>query len=283
VGDLKVVASAELGGLGTKNGPPAHFTWTWPSFVPSLLPWLAMLGLLALPSNRNGRAWWILLPLASWAALNAGLEASFGGLREEGASVLRHGACAASFGLAAVWLLGAGLGRRSRLGALALMVPVMAAFTCLAFSVTPAWEELWDSSSWDPLIPFYTVLYWVACGVLAAGALSLTGRMCRRRFGPGRVAVWLLFWLLVLCLALVTIVCAAMAVVSSSDPEWTGPIGAGGLTALVGFAVCLPFLILSFASSFWRERLASLLHVPSPVASVPAAIVADETTEPARP
>ena len=55
-GDLTVVASADLGGLGVKQGPPAFYSWTMPSLMPLALPWLALLALLMLPPNRTGQA-----------------------------------------------------------------------------------------------------------------------------------------------------------------------------------------------------------------------------------
>jgi hypothetical protein len=265
-----VVASADLAGLGTKEGPPVHFHWTLPSLMPSLLPWLAMLGLLVLPSNRNPRAWWILAPLAVLAAVNASLEVFLEGARNEGVAFAGQAACAASFGLAAVWLLGAGLGRRSRPAAFGLMVPVVVAFGFLAFVTTAAWEEIWDLRSWVSFVLLYALLYWTACGLLFAAALSLTGRICRERFGPGRVCLWLYFWLLALCLAVVTIVCSLITLVSPSDAEWAAPLAACGIVSLVSFAVFVPFLVLSFTDSFWRERLGSLLHVAKPLGAPPA-------------
>jgi len=40
--------------------------------------------------------------------------------------------------------------------------------------------------------------------------------------------------------------------------------------ALVSFGIILPYLILSFASSFYRNRLKDLLRLPTTDASTPA-------------
>jgi hypothetical protein len=60
---LKVVASADVGEMGTKQGPPVFCEWAAPSAIPQLLPWLAILALLMLKPNRRASAWWIWAPL----------------------------------------------------------------------------------------------------------------------------------------------------------------------------------------------------------------------------
>ena len=35
---MKVASYSDLGGLGTKQGPPVGFVWTLPNFLPLLLP-----------------------------------------------------------------------------------------------------------------------------------------------------------------------------------------------------------------------------------------------------
>ena len=58
MGDLTVVPVADLGGLGAREGLPAHYDWAAPNPIVPLLPWLLVLGLLLLPPNRCGQAWW---------------------------------------------------------------------------------------------------------------------------------------------------------------------------------------------------------------------------------
>jgi hypothetical protein len=109
-GELTAVASADLGGLGPTQGLPARQNWAWPSILPLLLPWLAVLGLLGLPSNRDLRAWIIWLPAAGLAAIGGGLTALIG----EGGqtSSLIQLAYPVPFGLATVWLLAGALAKR---------------------------------------------------------------------------------------------------------------------------------------------------------------------------
>ncbi len=68
-GKLTIVASADLGGLGARDGAPVEYNWVLPGIAPLLLPWLVILGLLALKPNRRAAAWLIWLPLGCVVAL----------------------------------------------------------------------------------------------------------------------------------------------------------------------------------------------------------------------
>ena len=170
-----MAAYADLGGLGTKQGPSVSFAWTMPNLLPLLLPWLVVLGLLALPSNRTARAWWIWAPLVALALLGTGLGVAADAANNEGLSYMVQTACAAAFGLAAVWLLGAGLARRGRALSIVLMALAFAAVSLLAFMVSPMWEQLWDLRQYEPAILLYLMLFWIAGGLVYAGGLNLTG------------------------------------------------------------------------------------------------------------
>jgi hypothetical protein len=52
--------------------------------------------------------------------------------------------------------------------------------------------------------------------------------------------------------------------------EWIGLLVGPVMLSLVSFALLLPFLALSFTSSFHRERLKSLLRLPATASSPPA-------------
>jgi hypothetical protein len=235
-----------------------------------LLPWLAVLGLLALPSNRTARAWWIWVPLIVLALLASGLAAATDAADNEGLSFSVQATGAAAFGLAAIWLLGAGLARRCRAVSIVLMALAFAAGSVLAFVVSPVWEQLSELRRYAPAILLYVLLFWVASGVVFAGALNLTGRMCRKRFGRLRVALWLPLWIWVMWIVVGGLIGGVETFVAGGSFEWgemlVGPI----VLSLVCYAVILPFLILSFTSSFYRERLQGLLRLPTTEASPPA-------------
>jgi len=239
-----------------------------------LLPWLVVLGLLALPSNRTARAWWIWAPLAALALLVAGLGVAANAANNGGLNFSAQAACAASFGLAAVWLLGAGLARRGRALSLVLMALAFAAVSLLAFLVSPVWEQLYDLRRWEPAILLYVLLFWTAGGLVFAGALNLTGRMYRKRFSRLRVSLLLPLWLWVMWLVVGCLLSCVVMIASGGSFDWTGLLVGPIVLSLVSFAVILPFLILSFVCSFYHERIKNLLRLPiadsSPAAPTPA-------------
>jgi hypothetical protein len=265
-----VSAYADLGGLGTKQGPPVAFVWRMPNLLPLLLPWLAVLALLALPSNRNARAWWIWAPLAVLALLGTGLGVAADAADNEGLSYMVQTASAAAFGLAAVWLLGAGLARRGRALSIVLMALAFAAVSLLAFVVSPMFEQLWDLRQYEPTILLYLLLFWIVGGLVYAGGLNLTGWVCRKLFSCFRVLLRLPFWLWVMWVVTGSLLGCVMTLVLNDNFEWMGLLVVPIVLALVSFGMTLPYLLLSFACSFYRERLKDLLRLPVAVSS-PAA------------
>jgi hypothetical protein len=272
-----VAAYADLGGLGTKQGPPVRFDWNMPNLAPLLLPWLAVLVLLALPSNRTGRAWWIWAPLVGLALLGAGLNAAGEALDQEVLSFSVQAASAAGFGLAVLWLLGSALARRCRALSIVLTALAFAAVSMLAFVVSPVSELLADASRWEPLVFRYLALFWLTGGVIFTGALNLTGRLCRSRPGRVRISLWLPLWLWVMWIAAGGLVNCVTRLISSDRFDWSALLVAPIILALVSFVTLLPFLILSFTSTFYRERLKHLLRLPPAGPAQPTPIPAPTT------
>jgi hypothetical protein len=273
-----VAPYADLGGLGTKQGPPVTFAWTMPNILPLLVPWLVMLVLLALPSNRNPRAWWIWAPLIGLALLAAGLEAAFNANGNEDLGYTVQTVVTASFGLAAIWLLGSALARRGRVVAIALLSLAFALVSFLALVTSPVEEELRDLSRWEPALFAYVLLFWWLSGLVFTGALNLTGWMSRRRFGGVRVSLRLLFWLWALWIPATAVLGLVVMLASGGRFEWLYLLLAASVLFLVSFALLLPFLILSFTNAFYRDRLKALLRLPAesvpslPPAAAPVAV-----------
>jgi hypothetical protein len=272
-GELKVAAYADLGGLGSRQGPQVPFSWRLPNLLPVLLPWLAVLALLALPSNRSLRAWWIWAPLGVVALIGAALQLPITTIDDEGFNYAVQAACSAAFGLAVAWLLGGMLASRGRFLAIALVTLAFAATSLLAFVLGPAGEQLSDISRWEPAVLLYLVLFWVVSGIVYTGALHLTGWWCRRRFNLVRVALWLPAWLWAMWLLAACVLGLVVTLTSGGGFEWLGFVVASFILALVSFAVVAPYLILSFTNSLYRERSRHLLRLPAeaPVTPVPEA------------
>ena len=279
-----MAAYADLGGLGTKQGPPVAFVWRMPNLLPLLLPWLAVLALLALPSNRYARAWWIWAPLVALALLGTGLGVAADAANNEGFSYMVQTACAAAFGLAAVWLLGAGLARRGRAISIVLMALAFAAVSLLAFVVSPMFEQLWDLRQYEPTILLYLLLFWIAGGLVYAGGLNLTGWVCRKQFSCLRVLLRLPFWLWVMWVVAGGLLGCVMTFGFKDNFEWMGILVVPIVLALVSFGMILPYLILSFTSPFYRERFKCLLRLPtvecSPAAPIPSPVAESASRKP---
>ena len=249
-----------------------------PNLAPLLLPWLVVLVLLALPSNRDPRAWWIWAPLIGLVLLGAGLDAAFTALDYEDLGGFIQAALAVSFGLAAVWLLAGTWARRGQVVGIVASALACAGIGLLAFVVAPIWEEVWGLRQWVPLILLWLALFATVIGLVYANALRLTGWSCRRRSGGVRVSLWLLLWLWMVWTVVAALFVGVLAIFFHNGFEWMGLLVGAIMLSLLSFAVILPFLILSFTSSFYRERLKNLLRLPA-VVSAPAAPAPTPTAE----
>jgi hypothetical protein len=254
-GKLKIVASADLGGLGAKDGAPVEYNWMLPGFAPLLLPWLMILGLLALKPNRRAAAWLIWLPLGCVSVLTV-LPPEMPG----GAHFFLDAIAALSFGVAAVWLLPTYLRQSHRIVTFFCVLIALAFFSGLAFVFRQGWGLLGPNTLESAVV--------LGVGIFASAvALSLGGWICRARFRPAGLYV-----LLLVSLAAIWLMLAApffvIAEISSGGRipfEFFVPVLA---VAAGNFVLLLPFLILSSGSAFYRERLKMLLNV-KPVAPPP--------------
>ena len=109
-------------------------------------------------------------------------------------------------------------------------------------------------------------------------ALSVAGWACRKRGGLLGFTIWLLPVLVVTWL-LVFGPFAAFALISSGGRiPWLQLMAVVPGAVAITLGVLLPFLVLSFANRFYRERLKALLHlggaVVPPVVKFPTPSVA---------
>jgi hypothetical protein len=277
-----------LDALGATDGPPVTCNWTTAGLVPQLLPWLAILSLLALKPNRGWSTWWIWLPLACLAAgyycLKLPLQGSSNALAREALGMLLELPMAMAFGLAALWLLVPCLGSGHRFRTFLSILAVLAAFIVFSFAASVGWGLGMEpiASILDPrhcagtahagvtALPFIVPLVLPAPGL--AAAMVLCGLACRRHHRPFRLCVWLFMSLLAVWVAVSGLVYGIWRIASPGSVEYAPFLAIGLLLVAVTFAVLLPFLILSAASPFFRERLKGLLQVqPEAPAAIGAA------------
>ena len=245
-----VAAAPTVSGFRSEadDGSAAENDW-FPSGVLPWVPWLVIFGLLALKQNRRPAAWLIWLPLGCVMALTL-LPPMMSGEDHFFLDVI----AALAFGLAAVWLLSNYLRRPHRWLTFLFVLITLAGFSALTVVSRQGWDLLEAGTQPTGIV--------LGVGVLASAiSLSFGGLTCRKCFRPAGLYLWLL-----LSLAFIWLMIAApffiIAEISNGDriplSEFFTPVLA---VAAGNFALLLPFLILSSANSFYRERLKALLPV----------------------
>ena len=246
---------ADLGGLGAKEGAPVSYHWTVPSIIPSLLPWLAVLLLLLVKSNRCGQAWWIWVPLGCVTAVGQLLQPAFGFIPSETAAMFLDLVSSLAIGVAAVWLLAPQLARSHRLLTFLCLAPTLGIFSLFSFLVRQDWTVDGASLVLVMLIP-------LAISVLVVAlAIFLAGLACRGRYRPLGLYLWIFLSLLALWLVILTPFFAFAMIVSGGQLPWQEFFVVVLVLTAAGFGMLLPFLVLSSANSLFRERLKLLLHL----------------------
>ena len=263
-----MVASADLGGLGAKEGVPVTYNWTRASLLPAALPWLAILVLLVFKPNRCPRAWWILAPVAFLSCGIGFLPELWPSMPSQIGEILPDLVSALAFGVAAVWLLSPYLKSRFRILNVLGFLLVLEGFGLVIYVFTQDWNEGVEAAGVGVGLAL--------CAAIIPMAAGLAGLLCRRRYRPlvlcaGVLAMLLGLWGLVM----LPIVLIQTAVAGQRVPvgELVAPVLA--MTALC-FGVLLPFLLLSFSNSLFRQRLIQVLglapELPPVIAPGPAAV-----------
>ena len=248
-GHLAIIASCDLGGLGSKEGPAVDYYWVLPNIAPMLLPWLAILGLLAAKPNRCAAAWLIWLPFGCVMVLTQ--AATF--YMPPGSNFLLDVISALAAGLAALWLLSKYLRRQHRFVTFLRLLPALAGFSLFALVARQGLEFTLET-------PQACIVLAVAAFVTAL-AISFGGLICQRRCRPIRLYAWLLLLLVAAWLVIVTPFLVFEVMNTWGSTPWSEFFLPVALVAAINFATLLPFLILSSASPFFRERLHALLNI----------------------
>jgi hypothetical protein len=253
VGKLRIVASADLGPLGARDGAPVEYNWVLPSATPQLLPWLAILALLMLKPNRRAAAWLIWLPLG--CAVFFTLEQPV--VLPAGLNPFWDAITALAFGLAAVWLVANYLRQSHRILTFLSVLLALAAFSALALVASQNVRSLNQ-------IALATGIMLAVAALTTSVALSLHGLICHGRYHPLGHYLWPFLLLAGVWLAITGPFFLFVVIASGGNVPWNSwrgffaPVFA---MALATFATLLPFLILSSASPFFRERLQAIIHV----------------------
>jgi hypothetical protein len=277
-GNLQIAASRNLGGLGVTQGPPVSCNWTTSGLMSPLLPWLAVLALLALKPNHGWSAWLIFLPLVCLVAgLHCLASQNPSGLPKEVFEVFSDVPIALAFGTAGLWLLTSSLDRQHRFRTFLCNLLILAGFTVFSFAATAGWDQgmVQIASLYDPrhctntavpgatAFPLFLLLPLMA--FVIAAALVLCGLICRGRYRPFLLYPCLFLSLLAVGSAVVALLHFLFKGASAEVVEFVLLFGIGPALVVVTSVTLLPFLLLSSACSLYRERLKTLLHVkPEP-------------------
>jgi hypothetical protein len=229
--------------------------WTPPSLLPLLIPWLGILLLfLLVPENRDGRAWWIWLPLVAVVAAMRSLEWVLGHFPSELQGLLETAFIALGFGHAAVWLLAERLGRRHRVLTFLSIILVLGFASGLTFMVQQDWGE-------ELVYAFFILMPLGLAVLVGAVAISVAGWRVGRELGVVRTSLRLA----IVLFALWFLICLPFVVIggiqSGGDVPWGELAGGLGLMGGLHLATLLPFVVLSFCSGLFHQRLELLLNL----------------------
>ncbi len=262
-----MVAYSDLGGLGSKQGAPVAYDWAAPSLIPQALPWLAILGLLLLKANRRATAWWICVPLAVVGGVACVPQSALDLLPSSQFEMLLDLISGLGFGVAAVWLLSSYLGWKHRMLGFMGILLAQAGFSFLAFLFKQDWGEAGIET-------LQLCIALGACALVLSVGLSLAGLLSRGRSGSLRLCIWLVIALAVVWLLILGPFFIFSMIVSGGRVPLVALFSIIGVATGVTLGVLLPFLVLSFANGFYRERLKGLLHLgdmPAPPVITPLA------------
>ena len=258
-----------VGDLGAAEGPPITYNWAAQGLVPPLLPWLAILALLALKPNRGGSAWWVWLPLGGLMCCWHWASASIPNWPRDVVNVFVDVPRALAFGVAALLLLAPYLGCGRRFRTLLGAGFLMAAFGAFSFVVTGGWDAgaaarlMGMSGGGYPFAAVWAggvaqVGLLTAVAFVIATAMVLSGLLCSGR-SFARLCLCLLGLLPAVLLAAAALAYVLVPATSLDGEEPCSFLRVGLLISALSLANLLPFLILSAANRLFRERLRGFL------------------------
>jgi hypothetical protein len=256
VGELKIVPSAALGKAGPEQGEPVYFNWKWSYSASGLAIWVALILAMAAPkANRHPRMLLILIPLVIvnliWLALKKG-----SGMPSSAAFQYDTVFHSITVGLTVLWLL---MHNFSRLGGFVRFVMsygLLLAVSCLgilSYSTEASQEAI-------ILLAVFAIL-----SMMVLGPITVAGRLCRGMYRPLRFMLRLAVWTVVGALLTMYAYVIVMTLLSAKPvPDIMTMVMlsfAGLILGLCLYALQVPFMILGFKSSFFRERFKTYLRL----------------------
>ncbi len=263
VGKLKIVASQDLGKLGSKEGKSVVYDWKWYYSASSLTLWLLLVSVLVLvKANRNPRAWLIFIPLLAvnlcWTVLKKIIP-----LPSSAMPMFDQLFASLTMGISVLWLLGHKLGNRNRFITFLLALVTMAVL-CVVGALS--YSGLAFSQYTIGSVVIFSVLT-----LVMLLAFVFAGYCCRKRYSNLRFMLWLAVWTVAVCMVIILgyfgIAVIIMNIMGNIPSMWIFMLLQVFVTGLVLggclYVIMLPFMILALRSSFFRERFFACLRLKS--------------------
>ena len=258
-GELRIVASRDIGQLGSKEGDAITYNWKWGYNVCRLLLWFGLVLLLVLvKANRNPRAWLIVIPLLIvnlfWSIFtrlvvpDSASTAMF--------SMIFH---SYAIGIAALWLLGHKIGNLNRFVTFLLAAAIMAVAGLIG-AISYGMADFSEQTVAD-LTLLAVLVFTILLGFV------LTGWRCRNRYSSLRFMLWLALWCVAACVVSTLAFFSIMfAIYQPPIPLFTILLQfslMGLIFGLCAYVIILPYMILAFRSSFFRRRFYGCFRLPA--------------------
>lgn len=252
-GELKIKASADLGGLGPQEGEAVSFTWSPLYSLSGLAVWCILaVALLARP-NRSVQAWLILIPLVTTVIVWMGFKTLVHMVSSVG-SMMDPMFLSLVIGLAVTGLAAPSLGRVRWPWRIIGFLAILAVVFLAAVATNGQSRQTWGLA----------VYYSISVTAVLLAVLLMRGRV-KARFSAGRCFVWLGLGLVVIStLALLIVISGVLLSQRQVNLFRMLPqmLLVGLILGAILFAIVLPFALLMTLNDPWRQRFNALLGLP---------------------
>lgn len=251
-GELRIVASADLGEFGPTDGKPVLYRFRPLYHAQGFIPWLLLLlAFIVLKENRTRQVAWILAPIALlvagyWAFMTIAKMTTGDGVQMNTFFTI------IVLGFSMIWLLADRIGNRSRLVALLLAALIYFGFLGVNLLTGDFGKDAMTVAIMASLsIP--SILF-----AFAAASLASSRSLGKARFVA--VAGAVSFVSFAVTVSIVTLI-------THPRHSLRGQVGEIVFASLIFSAVLLaaltPFLVLLWTNRFWRRRFERVTRVPT--------------------
>lgn len=256
---MKIIASQDIGELGTKESTAVVYDWKWYYSTPSLALWLVLIAaFIFIKANRNPQALLILVPLLIvnllWLVFKKAM-----GFSSADAGMFGMVFNSLVVSITVLWLFAHKLGNRNRfltfLWAFALMAVIGLVGAISFFGL------IFSQQTFATLI----LLTMLASAMLLGFVLA--GWQCRNRYSSLRFVLYLAFWTVTACIVTALVVYLTAFIIQQIPVSISKVLLMVSVVGLVLgaclYVIVFPYVILALRSAFFRERFYACLRLKS--------------------